>query len=39
MGVINFSYRKVGGLMFFKVGRFCFSFCITQEYKPLNPAR
>lgn len=34
--MINFSYRKVGGLMFVKLGRFCFSFCITNEYRSLN---
>lgn len=33
--MINFSKRRVGGLWFFKLGRFCISFCITSEYKPL----
>lgn len=29
----NISSRKVGGLRFVKIGRFCFSFCITKTYK------
>lgn len=33
--VFNFSCRKVGGLRFLKLGRFCFMFCLTREYKPL----
>jgi len=33
--VINFSCRKVGGLRFIKLGRFCFMFTLTKEYKPL----
>jgi hypothetical protein len=37
MGVINFSRRKIGGIWFVKLGRFCFSFCLTREYRPLNP--
>lgn len=32
---INVSTRKVGGLRFVKLGRFCFMFCLTKEYKPL----
>jgi hypothetical protein len=32
---INFSTRKVGGLRFVKLGRFCFMFTLTKEYKPL----
>jgi hypothetical protein len=31
----NISIRKVGGLRFLKVGRFCLSFCITREYRSL----
>lgn len=31
----NFSTKKVGGLRFVKLGRFCFSFCITKEFRPL----
>ena len=33
--IFNFSYRKVGGLRFIKLGRFTFMFCISREYKPL----
>ena len=33
--LINFSTRRVGGLRFVKLGRFCFMFCLTKEYKPL----
>lgn len=29
---VNFSTRKVGGIRFIKLGRFCFSFCITRSY-------
>ena len=31
--MFNISTRKVGGLRFLKIGRFCFSFCVTREYK------
>lgn len=30
------STCKVGGLRFIKIGRFCFSYCITKTYKPFN---
>lgn len=30
------STRKVGGLRFIKVGRFCLSYCITKTHKPFN---
>ena len=30
----NISTRKVGGLRFVKLGRFCFMFCISKEYNP-----
>lgn len=33
--MLNISIRKVGGLTFVKVGRLCFSFCLTREYRPL----
>ena len=33
--MINFSYRRVGGLRFLKLGRFCFSWCIATNYRPL----
>ena len=32
----NICTFKNGGLRFVKIGRLCFSFCITHEYKPLN---
>jgi len=31
--ILNISTRKVGGLRFIKIGRICFSFCVTSEYK------
>lgn len=31
----NISTRKVGGLRFVKIGRFCFSFCLTRGYRSL----
>jgi hypothetical protein len=34
--MFNLSYRKVGGIRFVKLGRFCFSFCVCREYKPLK---
>lgn len=34
--MINISYKRVGGLRFLKIGRFCFSFCMCAEYKPLK---
>lgn len=33
--MLNFSTRRIGGIRFFKLGRFCFSFCLTREYVPL----
>ena len=33
---VNMSTRKVGGIRFIKLGRFCLSFCVTQTYKDLN---
>jgi len=35
VSVFNISARRVGGIRFLKVGRFCFSFCLTREYRPL----
>lgn len=34
--MFNFSTRKVGGLRFVKLGRICFSFCVTREFRPLQ---
>ncbi len=31
--MFNVSTVKVGGLRFIKIGRFCFSFCVTSDYK------
>ena len=33
--MFNFSTRRIGGIRFIKLGRLCFSFCLTREYKPL----
>jgi hypothetical protein len=35
MSVFNVSYRRVGGLRFLKIGRLCFSFCLTREFRRL----
>lgn len=34
--MLNISTRRVGGIRFLKVGRLCFSFCVTREYRNLN---
>ena len=31
--LFNISTRIVGGIRFLKIGRFCFSFCVTREYR------
>ena len=31
--LFNISTRLVGGIRFLKIGRFCFSFCVTREYR------
>jgi hypothetical protein len=33
--LFNLSTRRVGGIRFVKVGRLCFSLCITRAYRPL----
>lgn len=33
--IFNFSTKRSGGIRFVKIGRFCFSFCLTREYKSL----
>ena len=33
--MFHFSTRRVGGLRFIKLGRFCISFCVTRTYIPL----
>jgi hypothetical protein len=35
MSIFNFSTKRVGGLRFVKLGRLCFCFAITREYRPL----
>lgn len=30
-GMVNYSNRKVGGIRFIKLGRLCFSFCLTNK--------
>lgn len=34
--MFNISTRKVGGIRFVKIGKLCFSFCTTTEYKPIG---
>jgi len=33
--MFNVSTKKVGGIRFIKVGRFCLSLCLCQAYRPL----
>lgn len=39
MPALNFSTKRVGGLRFLRIGRFCFSFCITRAYRDMNAVR
>ncbi|MDQ5916739.1 MAG: hypothetical protein QG584_2633 [Pseudomonadota bacterium] len=39
MNILNISTRKIGGLRFVKIGRFCFSFCITRQYRPIGSTK
>lgn len=34
--MFNFSYRKVGGLRFIKLGRLTFSWSIAAAYRPVR---
>jgi hypothetical protein len=34
--IFNISAKRVGGIWFLKIGRFCFSFCLTAEYRALS---
>ena len=34
--MFNICTRKVGGIRFVKIGKLCFSFCITAKYKPIG---
>lgn len=36
MNIFNFSYRKVGGLHHWKLGRFGGSFYMTREFRALT---
>jgi len=36
---INFSTLRVGGIRFIKLGRLCFSFCVTAGYRPCARGR
>ena len=33
--MINADHRRVGGIHFIKIGRFCFTFCISAGYRPI----
>jgi hypothetical protein len=33
--MFHISTRRIGGLRFIKIGRFCFSFCLTSAYRAL----
>jgi len=37
--MFNWSYRKVGGLHLFKLGRFTLSFAVSNEYRPIKGSR
>ena len=37
--MFNIAWRRVGGLMFIKIGRLTFSYSISKRYKPLKPAK
>lgn len=32
---LNISTKRIGGMRFVKIGRLCFSYCVTKEYRPL----
>ena len=36
MEFFNVSTQKVGGIRFIKIGKLCLSFCVTQQYKPMQ---
>lgn len=36
--MFNISTRKVGGIRFIKIGRLCFSFCMTRQYRAMTAA-
>lgn len=38
--LINYRYTKIGGMHFFRIGRFCFSFCVTTKpFDPISPTQ
>jgi hypothetical protein len=34
--MFNVSTQKVGGIRFIKIGKLCFSFCVTSQYKAMT---
>jgi hypothetical protein len=34
--MIRLSTRRVGGIRFFRIGIFCFSFCVSRKRKPIR---
>ena len=34
--LFNISTRKVGGIRFIKIGKLCFSYCVTTKFKPIG---
>lgn len=34
--VFNADHRRIGGITFIKIGRFTFSFCVSQSYRPIK---
>jgi len=35
--MLNVSTKRVGGIRFIKIGRFCFSYCISRmPFRPFN---
>lgn len=39
MSIFNFATRKVGGIRFVKLGRFCLAFAISREFRPFPDVR
>jgi len=34
--MFNVSTQKVGGIRFIKIGKLCFSYCVTAQYKAMK---
>jgi hypothetical protein len=34
--MFNISTKKIGGIRFIKIGKLCFSFCVTSFYRPIG---